>query len=181
MHGSFECPSSIFLSFYYQTEEIASGSFSLIKKWKSISPDLPPPPFTFFFISFTLRHVWWMSFAYVKLPRSIFIVSSIDFCAGRSLPERLHVLDFVCMCFYLCLCNNIKNILCADICWAQPVLLCFSRCLSCVSSPWGCQWNTLDHTCSDKDDSITGSTIIGHRNVSPCKARVTIFYRRCVW
>ncbi|XP_037549557.1 plexin-B2-like [Nematolebias whitei] len=41
-------------------------------------------------------------------------------------------------------------------------------CLSCVSSPWGCQWNTLDHTCSDKDDSITGSTIIGHRKGSEC-------------
>ncbi|XP_017290255.1 plexin-B2b isoform X2 [Kryptolebias marmoratus] len=41
-------------------------------------------------------------------------------------------------------------------------------CMSCVSSPWGCQWNTLDHTCSDKDDSIVGSTIIRHRKGSEC-------------
>uniref|UniRef100_A0A8C6Q7S1 Plexin b2b n=1 Tax=Nothobranchius furzeri TaxID=105023 RepID=A0A8C6Q7S1_NOTFU len=27
-------------------------------------------------------------------------------------------------------------------------------CMSCVSSSWGCQWNTLDHTCSDKDDAV---------------------------
>ncbi|MCI4388937.1 hypothetical protein PGIGA_G00091900 [Pangasianodon gigas] len=26
-------------------------------------------------------------------------------------------------------------------------------CIACVMSQWGCQWNTQDHTCSDKDDS----------------------------
>ncbi|KAJ3597049.1 hypothetical protein NHX12_003449, partial [Muraenolepis orangiensis] len=26
-------------------------------------------------------------------------------------------------------------------------------CMSCVSSPWGCQWNTRDFTCSDMDDT----------------------------
>uniref|UniRef100_A0A669D9R3 Plexin b2b n=1 Tax=Oreochromis niloticus TaxID=8128 RepID=A0A669D9R3_ORENI len=30
---------------------------------------------------------------------------------------------------------------------------CVFRCMSCVGSPWGCQWNTQDHTCSDADDS----------------------------
>uniref|UniRef100_A0A8C5HH18 Sema domain-containing protein n=1 Tax=Gouania willdenowi TaxID=441366 RepID=A0A8C5HH18_GOUWI len=25
-------------------------------------------------------------------------------------------------------------------------------CMSCVASPWGCQWNMLNHTCSDIDD-----------------------------
>lgn len=31
-----------------------------------------------------------------------FIVSNIDFCAGRSLMS-LHVLDVVCVCFYVCM------------------------------------------------------------------------------
>uniref|UniRef100_A0A8C4HTN9 Plexin b2b n=1 Tax=Dicentrarchus labrax TaxID=13489 RepID=A0A8C4HTN9_DICLA len=46
----------------------------------------------------------------------------------------------------------------------QKVQSCFSshsfyvyvfvfRCISCVASSWGCQWNTHDHTCSDMDDS----------------------------
>ncbi|KAF5907963.1 plexin-B2-like isoform X1, partial [Clarias magur] len=26
-------------------------------------------------------------------------------------------------------------------------------CIACVTSQWGCQWNTQDHTCSDKDES----------------------------
>uniref|UniRef100_A0A672Z8S3 Plexin-B2-like n=1 Tax=Sphaeramia orbicularis TaxID=375764 RepID=A0A672Z8S3_9TELE len=26
-------------------------------------------------------------------------------------------------------------------------------CMSCVASPWSCQWNTVDHTCSDMDDT----------------------------
>lgn len=44
-----------------------------------------------------------------------------------------------------------------------------SSCMACVTSPWGCQWNTRDHTCSDKDDSIVSPYIIGHRKVSPSK------------
>uniref|UniRef100_A0AAY4ETA6 Sema domain-containing protein n=1 Tax=Denticeps clupeoides TaxID=299321 RepID=A0AAY4ETA6_9TELE len=30
--------------------------------------------------------------------------------------------------------------------------LCF-RCITCVTSKWGCQWNTQDHICSDSDKS----------------------------
>ncbi|KAK5613225.1 hypothetical protein CRENBAI_026009 [Crenichthys baileyi] len=41
-------------------------------------------------------------------------------------------------------------------------------CMACVTSPWGCQWNTHDHTCSDKDDDIVGPNIIGHRKGSEC-------------
>uniref|UniRef100_A0AAY4ERS3 Sema domain-containing protein n=1 Tax=Denticeps clupeoides TaxID=299321 RepID=A0AAY4ERS3_9TELE len=29
--------------------------------------------------------------------------------------------------------------------------LCF-RCITCVTSKWGCQWNTQDHICSDSDN-----------------------------
>ncbi|XP_037623495.1 plexin-B2b [Sebastes umbrosus] len=32
-------------------------------------------------------------------------------------------------------------------------------CMSCVASLWGCQWNTRDHTCSDMDDIVVGTTI----------------------
>uniref|UniRef100_A0A672Z832 Plexin-B2-like n=1 Tax=Sphaeramia orbicularis TaxID=375764 RepID=A0A672Z832_9TELE len=35
-------------------------------------------------------------------------------------------------------------------------------CMSCVASPWSCQWNTVDHTCSDMDDTAAGPTIIKH-------------------
>uniref|UniRef100_A0AAZ3SGQ5 Sema domain-containing protein n=1 Tax=Oncorhynchus tshawytscha TaxID=74940 RepID=A0AAZ3SGQ5_ONCTS len=37
------------------------------------------------------------------------------------------------------------------------------RCLSCVASPWGCQWNTQDHTCRDKDDTVISICVQGAR------------------
>ncbi|CAJ1056257.1 plexin-B2b [Xyrichtys novacula] len=41
-------------------------------------------------------------------------------------------------------------------------------CMSCVASSWGCQWNTLDHTCSDMDESVLGPNIINHRQGAKC-------------
>ncbi|XP_071390824.1 plexin-B2b [Centroberyx affinis] len=41
-------------------------------------------------------------------------------------------------------------------------------CMSCVASPWGCQWNTRDHTCSDMDDAVVGNNIIKHRQGARC-------------
>ncbi|KAF3688592.1 Plexin-B2 MM1 Precursor [Channa argus] len=41
-------------------------------------------------------------------------------------------------------------------------------CMACVASQWGCQWNTLDHTCSDMDDTVEGANIIKHRQGSKC-------------
>ncbi|KAJ8416328.1 hypothetical protein AAFF_G00356160, partial [Aldrovandia affinis] len=41
-------------------------------------------------------------------------------------------------------------------------------CLSCVTSDWGCQWNTQDHTCSDSDDSIGGAHVIKHQKGMRC-------------
>ncbi|XP_076743234.1 plexin-B2-like [Maylandia zebra] len=41
-------------------------------------------------------------------------------------------------------------------------------CMSCVSSQWGCQWNTQDHTCSDADNSVVVSHIIKHRQSANC-------------
>uniref|UniRef100_A0A8C7W188 Plexin b2b n=1 Tax=Oncorhynchus mykiss TaxID=8022 RepID=A0A8C7W188_ONCMY len=38
-------------------------------------------------------------------------------------------------------------------------------CMSCVASPWGCQWNTQDHTCQDVDGTVSGPQIIKHRQV----------------
>uniref|UniRef100_A0A3P8VPT2 Plexin b2b n=1 Tax=Cynoglossus semilaevis TaxID=244447 RepID=A0A3P8VPT2_CYNSE len=37
-------------------------------------------------------------------------------------------------------------------------------CVACVASPWGCQWNVHDHTCSDMDDSVMGPNIIKQRH-----------------
>ncbi|RVE71572.1 hypothetical protein OJAV_G00053220 [Oryzias javanicus] len=41
-------------------------------------------------------------------------------------------------------------------------------CMSCVASTWECQWNILDHTCSDKNDAVTGPHIIRHRERMNC-------------
>ncbi|XP_042157362.1 plexin-B2b [Oncorhynchus tshawytscha] len=41
-------------------------------------------------------------------------------------------------------------------------------CMSCVASPWGCQWNTQDHTCQDVDGTVSGPQIIKHRQGAKC-------------
>ncbi|KAL1275744.1 hypothetical protein QQF64_035367, partial [Cirrhinus molitorella] len=41
-------------------------------------------------------------------------------------------------------------------------------CITCVTSKWGCQWNTKDHTCSDRDDSVSGNHIIQHMEDDKC-------------
>uniref|UniRef100_A0A8C5FTA4 Plexin b2b n=1 Tax=Gadus morhua TaxID=8049 RepID=A0A8C5FTA4_GADMO len=41
-------------------------------------------------------------------------------------------------------------------------------CMSCVASPWGCQWNTRDHTCSDTTDTVNGPHIIKQRKEPRC-------------
>uniref|UniRef100_A0A3B4YIV1 Plexin b2b n=1 Tax=Seriola lalandi dorsalis TaxID=1841481 RepID=A0A3B4YIV1_SERLL len=41
-------------------------------------------------------------------------------------------------------------------------------CMSCVASQWGCQWNTIDHTCSDMDQSVMVPNIIKHRKGARC-------------
>ncbi|KAM7414940.1 hypothetical protein PAMA_019658 [Pampus argenteus] len=41
-------------------------------------------------------------------------------------------------------------------------------CMSCVASQWGCQWNTRDHTCSDKDDSMEVGGIIKQGQGTKC-------------
>lgn len=89
-----------------------------------------------------------------------FVVSNMDFCAGRSLMS-LHVLDFVCVCFYACVLQ--PNYACESI-FLFLVFMCLFRCMSCVASSWGCQWNTHDHTCSDMDD-VVDTNIIKQRQV----------------
>uniref|UniRef100_A0A8C1TTF8 Plexin b2a n=1 Tax=Cyprinus carpio TaxID=7962 RepID=A0A8C1TTF8_CYPCA len=42
------------------------------------------------------------------------------------------------------------------------------RCIACVTSKWGCQWNSQDHTCSDRDDSVKGDHIIQHMQDGMC-------------
>ncbi|XP_063053202.1 plexin-B2b [Engraulis encrasicolus] len=41
-------------------------------------------------------------------------------------------------------------------------------CTSCVSSGWGCQWNTRDHTCSDMSDQDSDPNIIRHKQAASC-------------
>lgn len=84
-------------SFYYQAQEIASVSFSLIKKWKSISPS--PPPFPYFFHA---EECVMNELCLCEVVQIHFAVSSMDFCAGRSLMS-LHVLGFCVACVCACL------------------------------------------------------------------------------
>ncbi|XP_030629464.1 plexin-B2b [Chanos chanos] len=41
-------------------------------------------------------------------------------------------------------------------------------CTSCISSVWGCQWNTMDHTCTDMSEADTGPNIIKHKQAHSC-------------
>ncbi|KTG41117.1 hypothetical protein cypCar_00023402 [Cyprinus carpio] len=41
-------------------------------------------------------------------------------------------------------------------------------CIACVTSKWGCQWNSQDHTCSDRDDTVKGDHIIQHMKDDRC-------------
>ncbi|XP_017573306.1 plexin-B2a isoform X3 [Pygocentrus nattereri] len=41
-------------------------------------------------------------------------------------------------------------------------------CIDCVTSQWGCQWNTQEHTCSDRDDSVDRPNIIQHMQREKC-------------
>lgn len=166
MHGGFECTSRIFLCLYYQTEEIACVPFSLIKKCKSITP-VPPtaPPHT---------------------PTHIFssFLSHGGICDERALlmwscrnPFQCQLHRFLCRtasdefaCFKKKICS-LQPFVCAYACQNSltfDIAMSF-RCMACVRSPWGCQWNTRHHTCSDKDDSTVGPGIIGHRKVSLSK------------
>lgn len=88
------------------------------------------------------------------------VVSNMDFYAGRSLMS-LHLFSF-CVCVCALLPNYVRE---SNFCLFGAygfLCMCF-RCMSCVASSWGCQWNTEDHTCSDSD-SMVGS-IIKHRQV----------------
>uniref|UniRef100_A0A7N6AH01 Sema domain-containing protein n=1 Tax=Anabas testudineus TaxID=64144 RepID=A0A7N6AH01_ANATE len=78
-----------------------------------------------------------------------FVVSSMDFCVGRSLMS-LHVFSF-CLCVLLCVCELLPNYVWESI--FSSLCVCVLRCMSCVSSQWGCQWNVHDHTCSDMDNT----------------------------
>ena len=114
---------------YYQAEEIASVSYSLIKKWKSISPFFSPL-LIFFFISFMPRNAWWTSFAYVKLQRSILLSAAWIF-----LPDALWwvcmFLDIVCVCFLLCAFSCLIMYLALFSC-----LQCLSRCIPGACHAW---------------------------------------------
>lgn len=55
-----------------------------------------------------------------------FVVSNMDFCAGRSLMS-LHVLDFVCVCFYACVLQ--PNYACESIFLFLVFMCLFSFCV----------------------------------------------------
>lgn len=62
--------------------------------------------------------------------------------------------------------------------WHSCVYICVCcRCMACVASSWGCQWNTDDHTCSDMDNMV-GPNIIKHRQVGLHITIEWLFYLR---
>uniref|UniRef100_A0A7N8WT97 Plexin b2a, tandem duplicate 1 n=1 Tax=Mastacembelus armatus TaxID=205130 RepID=A0A7N8WT97_9TELE len=38
-------------------------------------------------------------------------------------------------------------------------------CIACVTSEWGCQWNAVDHSCSDRDDTVDNRIV---KNADNC-------------
>lgn len=112
--------------FYYQAEEIASVSFSLIKKksrsWLFFSPH-------FFLHFFHTEERVMNELCLCEVAEIHFIVSNIDFCAGRSLMS-LHVLDVVCVCF--CVCMLYPDCACESISLSK--FLCFQVHVMCKQS-----------------------------------------------
>lgn len=149
---------------YYQAEEIASVSYSLIKKWKSISPFFFPPPY-FFLHFFHAKECVMNELCLCEVAEIHFVVSSMDFFAGRSLMS-LHVFRY-CLCVLSVACVLLPNYVFGIIFLPSVFISLYSRCMSCVASAWGCQWNTHDHTCTDMSDAVAGPNIIKHRQVSP--------------
>uniref|UniRef100_A0A673I0T1 Plexin-B2-like n=1 Tax=Sinocyclocheilus rhinocerous TaxID=307959 RepID=A0A673I0T1_9TELE len=54
-------------------------------------------------------------------------------------------------------------------------------CIACVTSKWGCQWNSQDHTCSDSDDTVKGDHIIQHMEVSHVRNSACIYKLICLF
>lgn len=78
-----------------------------------------------------------------------------------------------CMCYCLNMC--VRSIFFT---FGVHVYICACcRCMACVASSWGCQWNTDDHTCSDMDNMV-GPNIIKHRQVGLHITTEWLFYLR---
>ncbi|XP_056280657.1 LOW QUALITY PROTEIN: plexin-B2-like [Pseudoliparis swirei] len=41
-------------------------------------------------------------------------------------------------------------------------------CIACVTSEWGCQWNALDHSCSDNNAAVGGEHIVKPEQAGSC-------------
>uniref|UniRef100_A0A8C5HGP9 Sema domain-containing protein n=1 Tax=Gouania willdenowi TaxID=441366 RepID=A0A8C5HGP9_GOUWI len=80
------------------------------------------------FLSCVMNELWLREAAEIHL-----IVRDMDFSFFAFSDEFV----FVCMFVH---------------CSFTAFIYIFFRCMSCVASPWGCQWNMLNHTCSDIDD-----------------------------
>uniref|UniRef100_A0A8C7ICV7 Plexin b2b n=1 Tax=Oncorhynchus kisutch TaxID=8019 RepID=A0A8C7ICV7_ONCKI len=74
-------------------------------------------------------------------------------CSGRHVYHQQHGYSY----------RNTVTVFLIE-CASRAVGVC-PRCMSCVASPWGCQWNTQDHTCLDVDGTVSGPQIIKHRQV----------------
>lgn len=151
-------------SVYYQAEEIASVSYSLIKKMKV---NLTPlPPLIFFLHFFRAKECVMNELCLCEVAEIHLVVSNMDFYAGRSLMS-LHLFS-ICLCALLRACLLLPNYVCKIISLSlvfMCIVLCVCfRCMSCVASSWDCQWNTRDHTCSDTDNT-EGPNIIKHHEV----------------
>lgn len=88
---------------YYHAEEIASVSYSLIKKWKSISP-FSSPLLIFFLHFFHAKERVMNELCLCEVAEIHLVVSNMDFHAGRSLMS-LHLFSFCFFVFfYACSC-----------------------------------------------------------------------------
>lgn len=89
------------------------------------------------------------------------LVSNLFICLFILISDTLT--DFAC--FHVCAhLDHMKNVLFPLALNAHSSIYLPCRCMSCVASMWGCQWNTIEHTCSDMDDAVDAH-IIKNRQV----------------
>lgn len=168
MHASEQCnPLHFSLPVLFITVPSKLPEFlcSLIKKRKSISrcwffcrpTATTPPPIHFSYAKERMIN----EFCLYDAAEIHLLVSNLFICLFILISDTLT--DFAC--FHVCAhLDHMKNVLFPLALNAHSSIYLPCRCMSCVASMWGCQWNTIEYTCSDMDDAVDAH-IIKNRQV----------------
>uniref|UniRef100_A0A671YTN7 Plexin b2b n=1 Tax=Sparus aurata TaxID=8175 RepID=A0A671YTN7_SPAAU len=82
-------------------------------------------------------------------------------CASHK-HSYLHVFRYF-LCVLSCVCVLLPNYVFGIIFLPSVLISVYFRCMSCVASSWGCQWNTHVHTCSDMNDACIRGMCVGKK------------------